>query len=485
MSSRSKQQSGRKQKILRIGLFQNGKFIEERLIHSRKSVTIGQDFKKNTFVVPVSNLPASLSVFEVREGKYYLNFDKNVAGQLSTGDGGSPKLADLVRTKRAKKSPKGSGYTVALDDKMYGRIAFGSGADEVALLFQFVTPPPPRPKPVLPASMRGGIVAGIVGSMILAVTCGISAVLQIGFLAFVLSRDWPKPRDMKYEMPDRFVKVMVDKKKDIEVSDEKMEVESEGKSDEEAPSEQPEEKPQKTQEKPKQEKKEMTPEERAAAEAERKRRLAEEVKNKTILSQLGSLSSDGGTIVDTLSQGSGKTSMDEAFANSQGVKAGVAGAEKSGLRTSGSSDADGKGSSVGIGDLKGTKGARAAKHGVDTGHKTEKKVKVRVNLKTPEKVIGTGKLDSASISSVIRRRQSQIQRCYERYIKKNPKASGKVVASFTIGTAGRVTKSRAVQDSVGGSVGRCVAGVIRRFHFPRPKGGEVMVNKTFVFEVAQ
>jgi len=210
--------------------------------------------------------------------------------------------------------------------------------------------------------------------------------------------------------------------------------------------------------------------------------MAEEVQNKTILGVIGSVS-DGASLMDTLAEGAGATSMEEAFANSQGVKAGVAG-EKSGLVTSGSNSADGKGKSVGIGDLRGTKGAQAAKSGVDTGDKGEKKVKVRLRYEK-EKMIGAGKLDANAVSQVIKRRQSAIQSCYEREIKKNPKASGKVIATFTIGTAGRVTRSKASQDTVGGGVGNCVAATIERMRFPRPEGGEVIVNKTFVFEVAQ
>lgn len=466
------------QKILRIGLFQNGEFIEERLIHSRGSVTIGQDFRKNTFVVAASKLPKSLVVFEAKDGKYSLNFDQDTSIKLSLGEGGSKSTGELVQGGHAQKA-QGGGYQVAITDRAYGRIAWGSGAEEVALLFQFVTPPPPRPKPVLPASMRGGIISGIVGSLILTITCSISAVLQIGFVAFLLSRDWPKPRELEYELPDRFVKILVEKEEEIEVTDEKMDLPTEESPGEEPSDEPAAEEPKKSDEP----EKDKSPEQRAAEEAERKRRMAEEVKNRTILGQLGAIA-EGGSIVDTLSEGAGRTSMEEAFANSQGVTSGALGAEKHGLRTTGSSGADGKGSSVGIGDLKGTKGAAAAKEGVDSGQKTEKKVRVKLKFEA-EKVVGSGKLDPGAISQVIKRRQTNIQRCYEREIKKNPSASGKVVISFTIGTAGRVTSAKSASDSVGGGVGACVASEIERMRFPKPDGGEIIVNKTFVFEVAQ
>lgn len=473
------------QKILRIGLFQNKNCLEERLIHSRKPVHIGQDFtdKRNDFVVPVSNMPRSFNVFDVnKEGKFVLRFTTDMSGRVSMADGKAKKLGELVTEGRAKKNSNGI-YEVPIDIKTFGRVAFGSAGDEVALLFQFVKPPPPRPKPVLPASMRAGLMYGILGATTLAITTAISGVFQIGFVAFLLSRDWPEPKDLEYQMPDRFVSVLVDKEKEEPPEPEIEEGEEvDGPGEEEADEAEPA--PKAEEPEPEPEKKPQTPEERAAAEAERKRRLAEEVQNKTILGQIGAVSSEGGSLVDTLSSGAGKTSMEEAFANSQGVETGIAGAEKSGLRTSGGKDGDGKGKTFGIGDLKGTSGASKAKEGVNTGNKTEKKVKVRVNLKTPERMVG-GTLDSNSVSKVLRRRSKRIQRCYEREVKKNPNAGGKVIVSFTIGTAGRVTSAKATQDGVGGGVGRCVANAIQRMRFPRPKGGEVMVNKTFIFETSQ
>lgn len=477
--------SGQKQtaqkRILRIGLFQNKNCLEERLIHTTKSVTIGQDLRKNTFVVPVSKLPKTYTVFDFKDGKYTLEFNGDMSGRVSLGEGKPVDLAELVKQGKAKKTS--GGYSLTLSEKTFGRVAFGSNEDEVALLFQFVKPPPPRVPPVLPASMRGGLVYSFLGATTLAITTGVSAVVQIGFIAFVLSRDWPQPRDIDYKMPDRFVSIMVDKKPDP-VEPDPLDTEP-GDTPAEEGGEEVAEAPKKEEpvEAPKAEPK--TAEERAAADAERKRRLSEEVQNKTILGQIGALSSEGGSLIDSFSEGAGRTSMEEAFANSAGIATNVAGAEKSGLRTSGSSDADGKGSTVGIGNLKSLKGAEAANKGVDTGSKGEAKVKVRVNMKTPEKVVGTGKLDASSISDVIRRRSSSIQKCYEREIKKNPSASGKVIVGFTIGTAGRVTEAKAVNDSVGGGVGTCVATTIKGFRFPRPAGGEVMVNKTFIFEVAQ
>ncbi|MFB6373625.1 MAG: hypothetical protein ABEN55_11025, partial [Bradymonadaceae bacterium] len=92
-------------------------------------------------------------------------------------------------------------------------------------------------------------------------------------------------------------------------------------------------------------------------------------------------------------------------------------AEKSGLETSGSADAEGSGEAAGIGELGKGEGAKKAQEGVETGQKKEDKVQANVDLKSPAKTAGTGKLNSESISRTIKRYSGRIQRCYERQLK--------------------------------------------------------------------
>ena len=73
-------------KILRIGIIQQGKIVEERLVRKRENVTIGQS-SKNTFVVPASNyLPRSFTLFELTQAGYALNFTEAMDGRVSLGD---------------------------------------------------------------------------------------------------------------------------------------------------------------------------------------------------------------------------------------------------------------------------------------------------------------------------------------------------------------------------------------------------------------
>src|SRR5450755_5079014 len=69
-------------KVLRIGLVQGGKVIEERVIKQRTSVTIGPS-EKSMFVIPSKAIPPNFKVFELQGGDYYLNFLDGMTGRVA------------------------------------------------------------------------------------------------------------------------------------------------------------------------------------------------------------------------------------------------------------------------------------------------------------------------------------------------------------------------------------------------------------------
>src|SRR5437870_4743481 len=137
-------------KILRIGIIQGGKIVEERLVRKRENVTIGQS-AKNTFVIPASNvLPRSMTIFELTQQGYALNFTEGMDGRIAFDQNVAPVTLAQLRSKAVK---RGDFLHVNLSDRARGKVVIG----DVTILFQFVAPPPVQPRPQLPPSVRGSI----------------------------------------------------------------------------------------------------------------------------------------------------------------------------------------------------------------------------------------------------------------------------------------------------------------------------------------
>ena len=73
-----------KPKILRIGIIQGGRIVEERLVRKRENITIGQS-AKNTFVVPSDALPRHWLLFEVTGNRYTAHFSDGMDARIAVG----------------------------------------------------------------------------------------------------------------------------------------------------------------------------------------------------------------------------------------------------------------------------------------------------------------------------------------------------------------------------------------------------------------
>ena len=166
-------------KVLRIGLVQRGRIVEERVIKQRTTVTVGQN-EKNMFVIPgaAGNLPPQFKLFELLGNDYYLNFLDGMNGRVALATG----ITDIAALRgQAKKT--GGGYQVKLTDEARGKIVVG----DTTFLFQFVAPPPVQPRPQLPLAVKGGIANQIDWN--LTIIAAFSFLLHFGFIGAMYS-DW-------------------------------------------------------------------------------------------------------------------------------------------------------------------------------------------------------------------------------------------------------------------------------------------------------
>jgi TonB family protein len=175
--------------------------------------------------------------------------------------------------------------------------------------------------------------------------------------------------------------------------------------------------------------------------------------------------------------------LNSAMGNMFGAAAGDAqGFGGLGLRGSGSGGG-GVGDTIGIGGI-GTRGRGGGTGGYGSGVGAlggKKDYDVGITSSEPSVV---GSLDKELIRKVIHANRGQIRYCYESQLTRFPKLDGKVAVKFVISAEGTVSASQVVQTSVNNAeLETCVAGRVRTWVFPKPKGGGVVVvTYPFIFK---
>lgn len=452
-------------KILRIGIMQGGRIIEDRYLRKRETVSVGES-PKATFVLPFDKLPIPklFPLFLDKSNHYELAFMSSMTGKISV-DGQLLNFEELTSSGKAKN--KGKFYTFALNDRMKGTIKIG----EVTVIFHFVQAPPIPAKPKLPASIKGGWIKSIDWAYVTILFC--SFLLHAGILGYASTVPIPKVTQLEM-VSDRFAKLIVtempkfkEEEQDLgegegeevkqEVKAKKKEVKKEG------------------DEKPKQA---MSEQERAEAAARRKAEIAQKVAGTGLVALLTAKGPGGnktmGALSDTLADGARFGSVDDLMQDVTGL--GVA------------ESATDRGRRGGGGG--GPKSKEITKTGISEGGKAglagRKETQIKASAKMGAVQDIDGSLDSGSIKRVVRRHLSAIKLCYEQELRRNPKLSGKVTVEVTVGVTGAVTNAEVISSSMRNrAVETCMTKTIRRWRFPRPDDGDVIFTYPFIFEASR
>ncbi len=93
-----------------------------------------------------------------------------------------------------------------------------------------------------------------------------------------------------------------------------------------------------------------------------------------------------------------------------------------------------------------------------------------------------GGLSRYAINATIAKYLSQVRRCYENELNRNPDIEGLVSVAFEIGGNGMLNYSRVKKSSLGNKkVEKCITTKMMKWKFPKPKGGvNVKVNYPFM-----
>ena len=94
-----------------------------------------------------------------------------------------------------------------------------------------------------------------------------------------------------------------------------------------------------------------------------------------------------------------------------------------------------------------------------------------------------GSLPKEVIRRVVRRNLSQVRYCYERELMKNPRLVGKLTIKWVVAADGTVARASVMDSQLNNpAVERCMTQKIKRWRFPKPKGGGIVVVKyPFIF----
>jgi TonB family protein len=433
------------QKILRVGVLQEGRIVEERLIRRAQSVTVGTS-GRNTFVVPASGLPPSHGIFEHKAGGYALVFTEQMAGRVRL-EGKDLTLAQLCTEDLAQ--PRGQVWVCPLPEDARGTVQVGA----VTLLFQFVPMPAELLDADLPPLVKGSFIASM-DRFFLAVLAA-SLLLHFSGATWVLLQPTPEEPELTLEeLPDRFARVLVPQKieepKPVEVAQATEEEKPEDSKKDEGAS-----------------KAEKTP-----AAAQNRAELEKKVASKGLLKILGS-AGPGGALQDVLGGGTGTGDIAAALAGAGGI--GLATADNLGA---GGPRGGGVGEAASIGELGTSGGGKVA-----LGAKKDTAISGRVREAAPE--VDSRQVDRDALARYVRARINAIQSCYEKELRRNPSLKGRVVVRFTITTSGRASEVEIEENGVGNeAVASCIRTYIRGWVFPFKPDDDVSVAYPFVFSPA-
>jgi hypothetical protein len=446
-------------KVLRIGLVQGGKVIEERVIKQRTSVTIGPS-EKSMFVIPSKAIPPNFKVFELQGGEYSLNFLDGMTGRVALKTG----ISDLAALKaQAKRVPMGNvqAYQVPLSDEARGKVVVG----ETTFLFQFVAPPPIQPKPQLPVSVRSGLASDI--DWTTTIIAAFSFLFHFGAVGSIYS-DWMDP-----------------------VVDDEVSVQQLLESVKQLPPPPPIEPPKETDQPattaaaPTEAPKASAPRSSGGAKGPaaggkpsmsdaRAAAISNELAALDV-AMVGALNSKGGATNSVLDRGDTPTGLlDGAAAAGAGVGAGGV----AGLHLGGGGGGALRPGSAGGGGLAGI---------ADRGAGASKETGATAKVKGP---VGSASIGGAAVSggsvanasAVVAGMAAGFRRCYNKGLQEDPNMKGSVRITAKIGPNGEVLSVSPSGSGLSGTVISCVAARVSSAQFAPPDGGgaTVVIPVTFV-----
>ncbi len=437
------------QQILRVGIIKNGKVTEELHFRSPSSLSIGADPTCDV-VVHGSGVPERVEVFDRNQDTWTLR------------KGLPPSLA----------STNMPAHIARLSSDSRVRLRLG----EVTALMRFVSAPPLKPAPQLPSHMRNGALGLLSGDpqsrnwRRAALT--FSLILQVAFVAW-LERAVPPP-----ERPSTSDIAVRDLPR-IESRTQTGTAEPRPRSPEDDVAAAQTEDAHSTSADP-----DMASQREAVTTRRHTPPRAQDSSTpEDLLTRVHSMSAIASLIdsntgallgIDTTTTASADR-VAEALTRQQ-----ARGTDNGGIisrNALASADSDSRSARHAVA----TRGSVVAANANTTAAREDEQVRVPAGVRPgTTRHRGVGTIDEQALSNTLRRKQSDVTRCYERALGSAPGLSGRIQLRFTVGTDGRVTRVSLPVNQVSSAVGSCLAGAARRWRFDAPTGGSVTVSKSWI-----
>lgn len=411
------------QKVLRIGVVQDGKVARERLMRIQEVVSVG-DGPRATFPLAGTQIGPEHELFSPKGDHYVLQVPEWVEGKISWKDG--IRGLDELRA-RGDAVKKGDLWLITLNENVKGKVTIGT----TTILFQFVQAPPEPVRPISPADFRRPMMDD--DDPLFLGLLGVFSVIAAAFMLYV----YTTPRVDREEVDIETIRDLI-KAEPIPVVEVKPD---EGVGAETKPEKKPDAKPS---------------DQKADAGVSKSTSSApseESVAQKSLLLQMfGTVANGEGQAADIIGAGANDAALDQALAGVSGAQQANAG--DIGVKTGG---AGGRGDAeVGLGLAKGGGASTTA---------------VQVVVKKPKVDFGSADAsvdegDAGSIASTMRKSQGRVATCVETALRTNPDMSGRVSVSFQV-TKGKVSDVQVQENTTQNStLGSCIANAVRGVRFP-------------------
>lgn len=450
MASSSSSSHGSGDRVLRIGLLLGGKIIEERLVRKNEQVTFGQS-SQNMFSVPLEQLPRTFTALVWTGKGYELRFASKMEGRVSRGD----KVFSLDQLK-ANARRGDDYYAVDIDDNARGKIGIG----EFSLLFHVIAEPPPQPKPVLPASVRGTLMDRMDPLLMacLGITNAVAIVLWV-YTFFIMDR--PVPRSIAQEARQ---KAGIDEQVVEDFT--QPEAPKEAEKTDEPTKEDAGDKTAKA-DKPKADKPDPAP--AGGGRTSEQVAAAKQAAVDDAQRYASELFASGGDGVSDVERGMADRRPSEDIGRSiDAVREGGGKIAVGGTGSGGTRDGDARtGTSSGPGTGSGAGGIASAGDG---GNKEEKTPGSRVTVASKKSFDDSTLTADSVIAKIKSAYMAGLQRCHKDLLKTEPTAAGTVTISFTVNEKGRVVSPKAT--GFNGELDRCVETRMAGWIFTPPKDSD-------------